>query len=43
MNEFLSNDVSLKINEIPEILGNGIKVEEIDVLNFDKFLMEFSL
>ena len=38
---FLLNTVQL--SEIPEICGNGIKVEEIDVLNFDKFLMEFSL
>ena len=43
MNELNLNEVSLKLPEIPEILGNGIKVEEVETLNFDNFLKELSI
>ena len=35
--------VSKDFAEIPEILGNGIKVEEVSTIDFEKFLSEFSL
>ena len=36
-------ETSLCITDIPEVLGNGIRVEEIQVLDFDNFLKDFSL
>ena len=43
MNELIFNDAFLQTAEIPEILGNGIRNEDLEALNFDNFLKEFSI
>ena len=43
MNELTLNETLLKSSEIPEILGNGIRIYEVETLNFDNFLKEFSI